>query len=510
MSILVAQKENKELIVRFDPAYKVADKSGFYGKVLVPALNIHLYAYPSEEDRNLALVQFQRRSNVLAVEPNRVVKPRAEPNDDRYLSDQGNLLRVGYDKAWDLTPGGRTAEGEEIVVAILDAGFDVNHSDLRENLWINLEENFDDPLDNDGNGYINDVHGWDMTNDDNELPGNTHGTQVIGILGAKGNNNLGIAGTNWDIKMMLFSINSVANIVEAYGYILAQRRLYNSSGGERGALVVATNASFGIEGGTCDEFPVWGEIYNDLGREGILTAASTANRAWDVDMNGDMPTDCTSDFLIGVANLGTNDRLYQSSGWGGESIDLAAPGEDSFTTRPNGTYGSFASTSAAAPYVTGAIALLYATPCPSLSTRMHSDPAGTALLIRDALLSGILSNPALEFRTSSGGSLDVAEAQRRLAESCSVGDREEFAITNIYPNPASRSTLVETNAIVFSDGATVDLFDSLGRLVRSQRPARISSAPVRLEVNLDGLPSGWYTLRLEERDRVAVDRIVVR
>jgi len=348
MGVLSAQSIDQQLLIRFAEGVKVDVSVAAYDRPLVPDLNIHLFSYPDMASRDRALNDLALQRNVLAVSPNRRVFPRAEPNDDRYLADQGNLIRVGYDRAWDLTPGGLTAEGEEIVVAILDAGFDVDPPDLEPNLWINPAETVDG-LDNDGNGYTDDVRGWDMIGNDPNLPDDTHGAQVIGILGAKGNNGLGVAGTNWDIKMMLFSINSVANIVESYGYIAEQRRLYNTTNGQQGALVVATNASFGVEGGTCSEYPVWGGMYDELGRQGILTAASTVNREVDVDFSGDMPTDCTSDYLIGVANLGLNDRLFRSSGYGRVSVDLAAPGEGSFSTRLGGTYGAALSCAHGAP-----------------------------------------------------------------------------------------------------------------------------------------------------------------
>lgn len=503
-----AQNPANELLIRWKSDKRV-QTNALAQRSLVDALHIELLTFASEIEREAAFKVLSYNNLVLQLERNQTVLMRAEPNDTRFQEEQENLIRVGYDKAWDLTPGGRTADGQEIVVAILDAGFDVEHSDLRDNLWRNTAE-VADGLDNDNNGYVDDVNGWDMINQRPNYPGDAHGTQVIGILGAKGNNGRGISGTNWDLKMMLFSISSVADIVEAYGYILEQRRRYNSSGGSEGALVVATNASFGIEGGTCTDFPVWGSMYDELGQVGILTAASTANQNWDVEQFGDMPTDCQSDFLVGVANLGTTDRLHTSSAFGRESVDLAAPGEGSYSTRPNSSYGSFASTSAAAPYVTGAMALLYATPCNRFLTIMEDNPAAAALMVRDAILSSTTPNASLEFRTSSGGVLNVAEAQRLLAESCSLQEEEGFRISRIFPNPATQTTRVETNAIVFSEGARVEIFDAYGRLVRVQAPVRVSFAPVTLEVNVAGLPAGWYSLRLEERDRVAISRLVVR
>lgn len=507
--VLKAQIPELGLLVRFDDPGPMTMVGASAQRLIVPALNIYLLEFNDEAGLDKAYQKLSFTRGVSAVERNRMVEFRTDPDDDLYESDQQNLRRAGFDRAWDLTPGGKTTEGEDIVVAILDAGFDVSHEDLAPNLWRNLGEVANDGIDNDNNGYVDDIHGWDMIGDDNSLPNDTHGTSVIGILGAKGNNGRGVSGTNWDLKMMLFSINTIADIVEAYGYVLAQRKLYNSTNGSQGAFIVATNASFGIENSRCEQFPVWSSLYEELGQEGVLTAASTANRSLDVNTFGDMPADCDTEFLIGVANLDTNDRLWMNSGYSREKVDLAAPGQESYTTMPGGRYGTFGSTSAAAPYVTGAIALLYATPCPVLQDLIRNNPADAARLIKATILSSTTPNPSLEFRTSSGGSLDVAEAQRLLIGSCDLGNLEEFSITGIFPNPAATTAFVQTNALVFSDGAKVELYDAFGRLVRTQLARRLSGSPVRLAVNVSGLPAGWYSLRVEERERVALGRIVV-
>lgn len=504
-----AQSEDTELVVRLLPEAKLPAGNKVTGTPLIPALNVHLFRYASTADRDRALLRLNRTPGVVAAEPNRPVEMRVEPNDDRYENDQDNLRRVGYDRAWDLAPGGRTADGQEIVVAILDAGFDVNHPDLRPNLWRNAFDTPGDNIDNDNNGYVDDVHGWDMTGGDGTLPSGVHGTSVIGILGAKGDNDLGIAGTNWDLKMMLFSITNSADIIEAYGYVLDQRRRYNDSNGTRGALVVATNASFGIRNFSCSDFPVWGSLYDDLGRAGVLTAAAAVNADLDIDRFDDMPTDCPSDYLVTVTNLDTDGRLFQNAGYGRETVDLAAPGEGSYSTRPSGTYGPFSRNSAATPFVTGAIALLYATPCMSFLETVRNDPSGAALFVKDAVLSGVTANPTLAFTTASGGSLDVAEAQRLFAESCQLNEQPAFALEGVFPNPATTTVQLQTNTLVFSESAVVDLYDGLGRMVRTQRPVRVSSAPVRLEINVADLPAGRYILRLRERDRTAVTAIIL-
>ncbi|MBC6994334.1 S8 family peptidase [Neolewinella lacunae] len=510
---LIAQNPERELIVRWHPKASAKDRVAadvLARRPLSARRSIELLTFADAAARERAEAMLSSSHAVLALEPNRAVDLRSTPNDPEYAGKQGNLARAGFDRAWNLSSGGQTTDQHDIVVAILDAGFDVRHEDLAPSLWRNPGEIPNDGQDNDNNGYVDDSYGWDLIANDNAVPLNTHGTQVMGILGAKGNNGKGIAGTNWDLKVMLFSIDDSAGIIEAYEYILEQRRRWNASQGAEGAFVVATNLSLGIEGATCADYAVWGGLYDDLGNAGVLTAAATANRSWDVDDFGDMPTDCPSDYLIGVANLGADDLLYRSSAFGRRSIDLAAHGEESFTTRNNGSYGPFGSTSAAAPYVAGAIALLYATPCPLLLEQSKTNPGAAALLVREAILGGTDPNQSLNFRTATGGSLNVFEAQRRLVEACGSQGNDDFAIARIFPNPTDRLLTIETNALVFGESGTVVLYDALGRSVRQLQPTRLPGSPVRLQADLGGLPAGAYALQLTERGRTAWVRVVLR
>lgn len=508
---LNAQLEERQLLVRWAApalAPKQPIASATERSWLARPLGIELITYTSIAAREADQERLTKNAAVVALEPNRVVLPRLAPNDPDFSRQADNFERMGFTKAWELTSGGRDVDNQEIVIAILDAGFDVNHEDLIANIWVNNAEIPDDGIDNDGNGYVDDLNGWDMVNDDAVLPNDSHGTQVAGLIGARGNNGLGVSGTNWETRMMLFSISTSADVVRAYEYVRDQRKRYNDSDGAAGAFVVATNASFGSEGERCQRFPVWGAMYDELGVHGVLTAASTANRGWDVETNGDMPTDCTSDYLIGVTNVGVDDLLFRSSAFGRLSIDLGATGEGSYTTLSGNRYSSFGSTSAAAPYVTGAIALLYATPCDVLKDRARSDPSGAALLVRDAILTSTRDNPSLRNRTVTGGTLDVAAAQLSLADFCDGALPEALTILAVTPNPATTHFTLETNALVFGASGRVQLFDFTGRLVYDQLAVRTASNPVRLRVEVNDLPAGVYLVRVMERDRM-VEEIVV-
>jgi len=311
---------------------------------------------------------------------NHLVSMRETTPDDPLFDNQWQYVNIGLsggvadadidaDLAWDIATGGITAQGDTIVVAVLDNGMDLNHTDFGNNLWVNYAEIPDNGIDDDGNGYIDDYRGWSIISDSDDVThggNNGHGTAVAGIIGAKGNNNIGVAGINWDVKVMVIKNNFNANeaeVLEAYTYPLQARIKYNETNGTEGAFVVATNASWGVNGGDPASAPLWCAFYDTLGEAGILNCGATANIDINVDTDGDLPTACTSDFLVSVTNTTRSDFKVPGAGYGAISIDLGAPGQDSYTTTNNNTYDAFAGTSAATPHVTGAIALLYATTC---------------------------------------------------------------------------------------------------------------------------------------------------
>ena len=361
---------------------------------------------------------------------------RRAPNDTRY-PEQWSLNNVGQlsdgipgedinvEPAWDVTTGGVTANGDTIVVAVLDDGTDLDHEDLLPNLWRNHDEIPGNNLDDDNNGYVDDYFGYDTNSDDGD-PGagstNAHGTPVAGIIGARGNNNLGVTGVNWNVKLLTVRngfLDSEAEVIQAYGYVIDARREYDRTGGAGGAYVVATNASWGREFGRVEDSPIWCGLYDTLGTLGIINLGAVTNALRDVDILGDLPTNCPSDYLIGVTQLETDGNFPRRAGFGTTSVDLAAYGTDVFTTTLGNGYGRFGGTSAATPHVTGAAALLFSAPCSSFAELLAVDPAAAALLVREVLLTTTRSSPALDGRTATGGVLDVGAAMNELMSRCS-------------------------------------------------------------------------------------------
>ncbi len=259
------------------------------------------------------------------------------PNDTRFneqwaLNNTGqtgglNDADIDAPEAWDFTTGGLTALGDTIVVAIIDGGCDLNHQDL--SYWINWAEIPNNGIDDDSNGYIDDHRGWNAYNNNGNVSSDFHGTHVSGISGARGNNNLGVSGVNWNVKTMPIAGASgdEATVITAYGYVHEMRSRYNETNGTQGAFVVSTNASFGVDFGQPANFPLWCAIYDSLGVQGVLSCGATANNNVDIDVVGDIPTGCPSPWLISVTNTTHNDVKNGGAAYGLTTIDLGAPGQ---------------------------------------------------------------------------------------------------------------------------------------------------------------------------------------
>jgi subtilisin family serine protease len=401
-------------------------------------MNIWLVEYNYEgvnQERFLNEVKFHPAVNQAQL--NHHIYYRSTVPNDPQFNQQWQYVNTGQgsgtagadidaDLAWDITTGGISAFGDTIVVCVVDDGLSGTHPDFAGNKWFNYAEIPNNNIDDDGNGYEDDYRGWNADNNTDDITGGQfgggHGTSVAGIVGAKGNNGVGVTGVNWDVKLMIVvGGGNEAQAVEAYTYPLVMRKRYNQTGGAEGAFVVATNSSWGIDGGQPSQSPLWCAMYDTLGAYGILSAGATINGNQNVDVFGDLPTACPSDWLISVTNTNNDDVKVTQAGYGLTTIDLGAPGDGTHTPEyPNG-YGGFGGTSGATPHVAGTIGLLYSVQCASFMALAYADPAEAALQIKQYILDGVDANASLNNITVTGGRLNIFNAVNELLNNCSAG-----------------------------------------------------------------------------------------
>ena len=395
-------------------------------------LNIWLLSSPPSNEAAM-LEWLQRQPDVRMAQYNHVLENRGSVlPDDPLISQQWQYVNTGAnggvpnadldaDLAWDIATGGVTPAGDTIVMAVIDGGIDKNHSDLAANLWKNYAEIPNDGIDNDNNGYVDDFRGWNVFTDNDNIGGvaTGHGTPVSAIIGAKGNNGNGVAGINWNVQIMFVAGGSnEANILESYDYVLKARKRYNASNGAAGAFVVAVNCSWGTNYGQPSEAPLWCAAFDSLGAAGILSVAATANIPVDVDVVGDLPTACPSDYLISVTSLTRADQKAANAAWGVIHIDLGAYGQEVFTAGTNNSYGVYSGTSFAAPQVAGALGLLYSAPCPNLIAIAKTNPAAAALWAKSLVLNSTTPNNALQGITLTSGRLNLYSMLQEYEDQC--------------------------------------------------------------------------------------------
>lgn len=295
-------------------------------------------------------------------EPNYILRADAVIPNDPYFNDQWGLHNTGQTggledadidapEAWEITTGDTS-----IVVGVIDSGIDYLHEDLRDNIWVNKGEIPNNGIDDDDNGYIDDYYGWDFINGDNDpMDDNGHGTHVAGIIGAKGNNGIGISGVAWNCKMMALKFlgadgsGPTSAAIEAIYYSIQMGvKITNNSWGGSGFSEALKEAIFAADSA------------------GAIFIVAAGNDAVDNDLMPHFPSSYDNENIVSVAATDRNKNLSGFSNWGFSSVDLAAPGSEIYSTIPNG-YGYKSGTSMAAPFVTG-VALLIWSENPSLSS----------------------------------------------------------------------------------------------------------------------------------------------
>jgi subtilisin family serine protease len=341
--------------------------------------------------------------------------------DDTYF--QNGALWGMYDSSHTLTVNqyGSGAVGawiagftgnNQVCVGVIDEGIDFNHPDLKDNIWTNRAEIPDDTTDNDDNGYLNDIHGWNAIDDNNVIyfPGyDNHGTHVAGTIGATGANGFGVSGINWNVSIISGKFigpdgqGTTADAIQAIDYMTKLKDMWNQNH-TKGANIVALNNSWG--GGGYD--PLLLEAIKRAANEAILFVAAAGNgnfmgRAVNTDRTPFYPScydtskvELSYDSVISVTAIDASGAKASWANYGKITVDLGAPGVDIVSTLPGGSYGRYDGTSMAAPHVTGAIALYAST-----------HPGAIAAVIRNALLDSTMPTPSLSSVTATGGRLDI-------------------------------------------------------------------------------------------------------
>jgi subtilisin family serine protease len=386
-----------EVLVGFQPgAARRADavRQGLGAQKLKdwPAIQAQHWKLPPGLTVERAVEILSRNPNVEFAEPNYIYEavgfPSDPPNDPyrnelwglHNLGQSGGTPRADIDalRAWAQQQG-----SDSVVVAVIDTGIDYTHPDLAANIWINPGETAGNGLDDDGNGFIDDVMGWDFVNNDNDpMDDNGHGTHVSGTLGGLGNNGVGVIGVSPIARLMpvKFLNQSGSGTTDAAVSAILYAAGFN---------VRISNNSWG--GGSKSR-----TLENAIKNSGALFCAAAGNAGSSTVM---YPAGYKLANVVSVAATDHNDGLASFSNFGSSWVHLAAPGVNVFSTIPNGSYRFANGTSMATPHVAGALALLRA-----------EFPGWDNAALKSRLLATVDAKDSLAGKVSSGGRLNVANA----------------------------------------------------------------------------------------------------
>lgn len=414
-----------QIIVAYEDQGNATDNAKLHGKTLADVEgsssrpvsakleNIRVVKIGKNFSVNAAIERLKNQPGVLIAEPDFKVYSLATPSETSFTdgtlwgmygpsTTPANSFGTGAAAAWARGLTGSPA----VAVGVIDEGIQITHPDLVGNIWINPGET-KNGIDDDGNGYVDDVNGWDFYEKNNTVfDGNAdptidaHGTHVSGTIGARANNS-GVVGVNWDVKIISAKFlgpsgGLISDAIAALDY-LTNLKL-------KGVNIAAINNSWG--GGGFSQLML--DAINRAGNAGILFVAAAGNSASNNDSRASYPSNyqCTNgnqrgwDCVIAVSAINKTGGLSYFSSYGLNTVDLGAPGEDIYSSVPNNTWDLYSGTSMATPHVTGAIALCAA------ANASGSNPM-TPSQIRAAVLSSSRPITSLRGKTVSGGTLNI-------------------------------------------------------------------------------------------------------
>jgi subtilisin family serine protease len=338
-----------------------------------------------------AVARLRASPDVEYAEPNYYIYAQGVPNDPSF-SQLWGLQNTGQGggyagadikatQAWDLFTG-----DPNFLIGVIDTGIDYTHPDLAVNIWTNPGEIPGNGRDDDGNGYVDDVHGYDFVNlDGDPMDDGFHGTHVAGTIGAVGNNGVGVTGVNWRCRMVAIKfmnasgVGTEADAIAAIGYsIVVGCRVTNNSWGNMSggrAMLDAINAA---------------------GAAGQLMVFAAGNNGWNIDLVPFYPPSYVAPNMITVTSTDGRDLRPTLTNYGALTVNLGAPGYNIYSCKPGGLYQFLNGTSMAAPHVTGAVALA-----------MGRLPLATSAQIRQLILTSTDPIPSMNGITTTGGRLNA-------------------------------------------------------------------------------------------------------
>ena len=351
-------------------------------------------------------------------------------------------IDIGLAEAWGLYDGG----SRDVVVALVDTGIDYTHEDLAGRIWTNVDEIPGNGIDDDGNGYVDDVYGWNFYSDTNDVYVGTedaHGTHGAGTIAANADNGTGIAGIVQSDRVKVMAVKALggsdgsgttASIIQAIQYAEAN-----------GAQIC--NLSLG----SSQNDPA---LYRTMASSDMLFVVAAGNDGTDLETSPSYPASYDLDNVISVANIRYDGELDPTSSYGAASVDLAAPGSYILSTTPGGTYSYMTGTSMAAPMVSAAAAMVYS-----------AFPNATLADVKDILLASVQKLDSLSDCTATGGMLDLGAAMAGAATASTGRAWAEPDLTAYTDNPPVIS--LSLSQWLGRRYLTVQVLDADGDLLRA-------------------------------------------
>lgn len=430
-----------EVLVKFTPTLAASQRAALLtnGRATrmrrFANLDIEQVRLPPGMPVEAAVKAFRAMPGIATAQPNyrRHAIQSAPPNDPSWLDGSlWGLVKIQAQSVWT----NFTAGDGGVIVANIDTGIDYTHPDLAANMWRNPLEIPGNLIDDDGNGYVDDVYGIDTVNhDSNPIDDQGHGTHTSGTIAAVGNNGLGVTGVNWNAKLLACKFldaqgsGTDAGAIECFNYVVAMRN--------RGENVRVTSNSWGSPRGSAPISTVLQAAIDAAGVSGIVNVFGAGNDGTDNDTTPFDPASYSSPSIISVASSGQTDRRSFFSNFGATSVDIAAPGEDILSTYPGAGYESLSGTSMATPHVAGVAALL-----------AKLDPTLSAEAVKALLLANVDQSPRWAGRVVSGGRLNAYRAA--AATNATPNSPPQVSITG----PAEGSTYKASITITIDAAAT--------------------------------------------------------